>query len=47
LWQLPLDDEYFEKIRSTIADVINGGSGGAGASIAAAFIGTFVDEQQR
>jgi leucyl aminopeptidase len=47
LWRLPLDDLYFEKIRSTIADVINGGSGAAGASIGAAFIGTFVDDRQR
>ncbi len=46
LWRLPLDDTYFEQIKSEIADVINGGLRGAGASIGAAFIGTFVAEDQ-
>jgi leucyl aminopeptidase len=46
LWRLPLNDTYFEQIESEIADVINGGATGAGASIGAAFIGTFVDEEQ-
>jgi leucyl aminopeptidase len=46
LWRLPLNDTYFEQIRSEIADVINGGAKGAGASIGAAFIGTFVAEEQ-
>lgn len=46
LWRLPLDDFYFEQIESDIADVINGGKRGAGASIGAAFIGTFVAEDQ-
>jgi len=46
LWRLPLDDGHFEQIQSDIADVVNGGVGGAGASIGAAFIGTFVAEEQ-
>ncbi len=46
LWRLPLDDTYFEAIKSEIADVINGGAKGAGASIGAAFVGTFVAEEQ-
>ncbi len=46
MWRLPLNDTYFEQIRSEIADVINGGATGAGASIGAAFIGTFVAEEQ-
>ena len=46
LWRLPLDDGHFERIKSDIADVVNGGVGGAGASIGAAFIGTFVAEGQ-
>ena len=46
LWRLPLDDFYFEDIKSDIADVINGGKTGAGASAGAAFIGTFVAEDQ-
>ena len=46
MWRLPLDPTHFEQIESKVADVINGGVRGAGASIGAAFIGTFVDEQQ-
>ncbi len=46
LWRLPLDDYYFEDIKSEIADVINGGKKGAGASAGAAFIGSFVAEDQ-
>lgn len=46
MWRLPLDPTHFEQIESRVADVINGGIREAGASIGAAFIGTFVDEQQ-
>ena len=46
LWQLPLNDTYFEQIKSDVADVKNGGAGGAGASVGAAFIGSFVGEGQ-
>ncbi len=46
MWRLPLDPTHFEQIESKVADVINGGVRGAGASIGAAFIGTFVDEEQ-
>jgi leucyl aminopeptidase len=46
LWRLPLNDGHFKQIESDIADVVNGGVGGAGASIGAAFIGTFVAEEQ-
>lgn len=46
MWRLPLDDTHFEQIKSKVADVINGGIRPAGASIGAAFIGTFVDEEQ-
>jgi leucyl aminopeptidase len=46
LWRLPLDERYYEQNSSTIADVRNGGSGRAGASTGAAFIGFFVDEDQ-
>ena len=46
LWRLPLNDSHFEQIKSQIADVINGGIRYAGASIGAAFIGTFVAEDQ-
>jgi leucyl aminopeptidase len=46
LWRLPLNDGHFKQIESDIADVINGGISGAGASIGAAFIGTFVAADQ-
>jgi leucyl aminopeptidase len=46
LWRLPLDDRYYDQNSSTIADVRNGGSGRAGASTGAAFIGFFIDEDQ-
>ncbi len=46
LWRLPLGETYFEKIKSEIADIVNGGVDAAGASVGAAFIGTFVAEEQ-
>ncbi len=42
LWPLPMAPEYEEKIKSDIADVCHIGSGGAGASTAAAFLKRFV-----
>ena len=45
-WRLPLNDTYFAQIESEVADVKNGGAGGAGASVGAAFIGSFVAEGQ-
>jgi len=45
-WRLPLDPVHYEQISSEIADVLNGGSGRAGASLGAAFIGTFIREGQ-
>ncbi len=46
VWRLPLDASHFEQIKSAYADVINSGVGSPGASVGAAFIGTFVDENQ-
>lgn len=46
VWRLPLDESHFEQIKSAYADVINSGVGSPGASVGAAFIGTFVDENQ-
>jgi leucyl aminopeptidase len=46
MWQLPLNDTYFEQIKSEVADVKNGGAGGAGASVGAAFIGSFIGAGQ-
>ena len=45
-WHLPLDDSHFEQIESTYGDIVNGGVGNPGASVGAAFIGSFVDEEQ-
>jgi leucyl aminopeptidase len=45
-WRLPLDPVHYEQISSEIADVLNGGSGRAGASMGAAFVGSFVREGQ-
>jgi leucyl aminopeptidase len=46
VWRLPLNDTYFAQLDSEVADVKNGGAGGAGASVGAAFIGSFVAEGQ-
>jgi leucyl aminopeptidase len=45
-WRLPLDDSHFQQIESKVADIINGGVGSPGASVGAAFVGTFVAEDQ-
>lgn len=47
VWPLPLHENHFEQIKSNIADIKNSGAGNPGASIGAAVIGTFVDENQR
>ncbi|WP_256856196.1 leucyl aminopeptidase [Leptospirillum ferriphilum] len=44
-WQLPLFEEYFEQIKSPIADIQNVGGRGAGTITAAAFLSHFVDEK--
>ncbi|MFT4652675.1 MAG: leucyl aminopeptidase [Kangiellaceae bacterium] len=44
VWPLPLHANHFEQIKSPIADIKNSGAGNPGASVAAAVIGTFVDE---
>ena len=46
VWRLPLDDTHFEQIESSYGDIINSGAGNPGASVGAAFIGSFVDEDQ-
>ena len=46
VWRRPLSATHFEQIKSPIADVVNGGISAAGASIGAAFIGTFVADDQ-
>lgn len=46
VWRLPLDDSHFKQIESKFGDIINSGAGKPGASAGAAFIGSFVDEDQ-
>ena len=46
IWRLPLDDTHFKQIESEFADIKNSGAGSPGASVGAAFIGSFVDEDQ-
>lgn len=46
VWRLPLDPSHFEQIKSKYGDIVNGGVGSPGASVGAAFIGSFVDEDQ-
>jgi len=45
MWQMPVDDDYREMIKSTIADIQNVGSGkGGGAVTAAMFLKEFVED---
>ena len=44
VWRLPLGDEYYEAIRSDIADIKNTGGRWGGASTAAQFLQVFADE---
>jgi leucyl aminopeptidase len=44
MWQLPLDDEYRDMIKSTVADMANTGGRFAGAITAAKFLQEFVGE---
>jgi leucyl aminopeptidase len=43
MWRLPLDQDYFELIRSSIADIMNSGGRWGGAITAAMFLKEFVD----
>ena len=44
-WRLPLDEEYFEQLKSNSADFTNCGKPGvAGASVAANFLHAFIEE---
>jgi leucyl aminopeptidase len=42
MWQLPMDDDYRDMIKSTVADVANSGGRFAGAITAAKFLQEFV-----
>ena len=43
-WRLPMDQEYFEQIRSSIADIMNTGGRYGGAINAAMFLKEFVED---
>jgi leucyl aminopeptidase len=45
VWPLPLHPNHFDQLQSNIADIKNSGVGNPGASIGAAVVGTFVDEE--
>lgn len=45
VWRLPLHPSYSDDLKSTYADMKNGGGSGAGAGIGAHFIGEFVDRK--
>ncbi len=44
MWRLPLDDDYKEQIRSTIADIMNTGGRWGGAITAAMFLQEFAED---
>jgi leucyl aminopeptidase len=44
MWRLPLDEEYKEQIRSSIADIMNTGGRWGGAVTAAMFLKEFAEE---
>ena len=44
MWRLPVDPEYLEMIKSSIADIMNSGGRWGGAVTAAMFLKEFVDE---
>ncbi|HXE81083.1 MAG TPA: hypothetical protein VNK41_10050, partial [Vicinamibacterales bacterium] len=44
LWPMPLADEYFEQLKSEIADMINSGGRYGGAITAAMFLKQFVGD---
>jgi leucyl aminopeptidase len=43
-WRLPVDSEYLELIRSSIADIMNSGGRGGGAITAAMFLKEFAED---
>jgi leucyl aminopeptidase len=43
VWRMPLHDDYGETLRSNFADFANSGTRDGGASVAANFLGRFVD----
>ena len=46
IWQMPLDDEYKEQIKSPVADIQNTGGRAAGSVTAALFLAHFIKDGQ-
>lgn len=44
VWPLPLHPNHYKQLKSQVADIKNSGVGSPGASIGAAVVGTFIDE---
>ena len=44
MWQMPLDDDYKEQNKSSVADIKNTGGRGAGSITAAHFVGEFAED---
>ncbi|KAG0470772.1 hypothetical protein HPP92_016866 [Vanilla planifolia] len=44
-WRMPLDDSYWESMKSGVADMVNSGGRQGGAILAALFLKQFVDEK--
>src|SRR5437016_10047776 len=44
MWRLPVDEEYKEQIRSSIADIVNSGGRWGGAVTAAMFLKEFAED---
>ncbi|XP_055802234.1 leucine aminopeptidase, chloroplastic-like [Solanum dulcamara] len=45
LWRMPMEESYWESMKSGVADMINTGPGDGGAITAALFLKQFVDEK--
>ncbi|KAK8936707.1 hypothetical protein KSP39_PZI011891 [Platanthera zijinensis] len=45
LWRMPLEDSYWDSMKSSVADMLNTGGRQGGAIIAALFLKQFVDEK--
>ncbi|XP_023545261.1 leucine aminopeptidase 1-like [Cucurbita pepo subsp. pepo] len=45
LWRMPLEDSYWESMKSSVADMVNTGGRPGGAITAALFLKQFVDEK--
>ncbi|KAK9055168.1 hypothetical protein SSX86_026250 [Deinandra increscens subsp. villosa] len=45
LWRMPMEESYWEKMKSSVADMANSGGRQAGSILAALFLKQFVDEK--